>query len=90
MGSVDTKIPLSEKYGPEVQYVTLDTPLEDVFYLIKRDGGVFVRNFVSEEDVDRAYADVKDRLEAAPIWNGEFFPSKTNDIPHLLRLTMSD
>lgn len=67
---------LVKSYGPEVQYVTTDTPLEDVFYLIKRDGAVFVRNFVSAEDVDKASADAQEGLDEAPEWHGDFYPSK--------------
>lgn len=66
-----------KEYGPEVQYVTTDHSLDDIFYLLKRDGAVFVRNFVSIEDVDQAYADVKDRLDEAPEWNGTFYPKAT-------------
>lgn len=69
-----------KEYGPEVQYVTTDHSLDDIFYLLKRDGAVFVRNFVSIEDVDQAYADVKDRLDEAPEWNGTFYPSKSEPV----------
>lgn len=66
---------ISMEYGPEVQYVTKDTPLEDILRLIKRDGAVFVRNLVSEEDVDKAYEDVKERFDQDLEWEGSFFPS---------------
>ncbi|KAF4539439.1 Phytanoyl-CoA dioxygenase [Lasiodiplodia theobromae] len=64
-----------EKYGPEVQKVPADAPLEDILYLLKRDGGVFVKNLVSEEDVDKACEDVKERLDADVEWEGAFFPT---------------
>jgi hypothetical protein len=67
---------LVKEYGPEVQYVTKDTPLNDILYLIKRDGAVFVRNLVDEKDVDRAYDDVRERLETDPEWNGSFYPGE--------------
>ena len=73
---------LTEKYGPEVQYVTTNHPLEDILYLMKRDGAVFIRNFVSDNDVEQAHADVKDRLDEAPEWNGTFYPSKSNSLIH--------
>lgn len=66
-----------EKYGPEVQKVPADAPLADILYLLKRDGGVFVKNLVSEEDVDKACDDVKERLDADVEWEGAFFPSES-------------
>ena len=60
--------------------MTTDHPLDDIFYLLKRDGAVFVRNFVSIEDVDQACADVKDRLDEAPEWDGTFYPSKSEPV----------
>ena len=66
---------ISKQYGPEVQYVPNTTPIEDIIYLIKRDGAVFLRNLIPPEDVDRAYEDVKERLEKDIDWDGNFYPS---------------
>ena len=62
------------KYGDEVQKVTKDTPIEDILYLLKRDGGVFMKNLIPEEQVDKAISEVKDRLDSDVEWNGTFFP----------------
>lgn len=62
------------KYSDEVQKVPKDTPLEDILYLLKRDGGVFVKNLIPVEEVDKATADVSDRLNSDMEWNGSFFP----------------
>ncbi|ENH66984.1 hypothetical protein FOC1_g10004615 [Fusarium oxysporum f. sp. cubense race 1] len=43
-----------DRYGPEVQRVPADAPIEDIIALLKRDGGVFVKGLVSEADVDKA------------------------------------
>lgn len=67
---------MSAKYGPEVQKVSADTPLDDIIYLLKRDGGVFVRDLVSVADVDKAHEECRERLENDVEWNGSFFPSK--------------
>lgn len=63
------------KYGPEVQRVSTDTPLEEILYLLKRDGGVFVKGLVSEANVDQAFADCREILDSDVEWNGSFFPS---------------
>lgn len=76
---------MASKYGPEVQKVTLDTPVEDLYYLLKRDGGVFVKNFVPESDVDKAFSECRERLENDVEWSGSFFPSKTQ--PHCPKQT---
>ena len=62
------------KYGDEVQKVTKDTPIVDILYLLKRDGGVFMKNLIPEEQVDKAISEVKDRLDSDVEWNGTFFP----------------
>jgi hypothetical protein len=63
------------EYGPKVQRVPLDTPIDNILYLLKRDGGVFVQGFVPPDDVDQAYSECRERLENDVEWNGSFFPS---------------
>jgi hypothetical protein len=65
----------ASKYGPEVQKVPADTPVEDIIYLLKRDGGVFVKGLVPVADVDKAFEDCRARLESDVEWDGQFFPS---------------
>lgn len=59
-----------------VQRVAADAPLEYILRLLKRDGGVFVKNFISEEDADKAYSECKERIDNDMEWEGEFFPSQ--------------
>ena len=72
--SVATMAP-SREYSPAVQRVSATCPVEDIIYLLKRDGGVFVKNAVDEHDVDQAYSEVKERLDNDVEWSGDFFPS---------------
>jgi hypothetical protein len=65
-----------DKYGPEVQKVPADAPIEDIIALLKRDGGVFVKGLISEADVDKAYDECRARLDSDVEWAGNFFPSK--------------
>ncbi|GKZ30983.1 hypothetical protein AbraIFM66950_010808, partial [Aspergillus brasiliensis] len=62
------------KYSDEVQKVSMDTPPEEIIYLLKRDGGVFIKGLISADDVDQAYKEAKPRLDADVEWNGSFFP----------------
>lgn len=73
------------KYSDEVQKVSKDTPLEEIIYLLKRDGGVFVKGLISEADVDQAHQEAKPRLDADVEWNGSFFPGES-----ALRCPVSD
>ncbi|CAH0055999.1 unnamed protein product [Clonostachys solani] len=80
----------SAKYGPEVQRVSAETPVEDIIYLLKRDGGVFIRGLISVEDVDKAYDECRHRLENDVEWNGSFFPTleeETQRAPGLIGLS---
>lgn len=52
------------KYSDEVQKVSKSTPVEEIIYLLKRDGGVFIKGLISEEDIDQASQEAKSRLDA--------------------------
>ncbi|CAI0644301.1 unnamed protein product [Colletotrichum noveboracense] len=66
---------ISDRYGSEVQKLSAETPIEDIIYLLKRDGGVFVKGLVAVEDVDQSYEECRERLESDVEWNGSFFPT---------------
>ena len=51
--SIDAELPAG------VQTVAADTPLDYVIRLLKRDGGVFIKNFISEEYADKAYSECR-------------------------------
>ncbi|KAL0935801.1 phytanoyl dioxygenase family protein [Colletotrichum truncatum] len=78
---------ISSKYGPEVQKVPVGTPIEDIIYLLKRDGGVFVKGLVNVSDVDKAYEECRERLDNDVEWNGSFFPKETRRASALLALS---
>ena len=65
----------TSKFGPEVQRVPVDAPVEDVIALLKRDGGVIIKNFVSHESIDQCYKEIKPKMDADREWQGKFFPS---------------
>ena len=62
------------QYGPEVQRVTVDAPLEDIIMLMKRDGGVVVEKFLPHSSIDRAYDEIRPKMEIDREWKGDFFP----------------
>ncbi|KAF0316202.1 phytanoyl-CoA dioxygenase family protein [Colletotrichum asianum] len=78
---------ISDRYGSEVQKLSAETPIEDIIYLLKRDGGVFVKGLVAVEDVDQSYEECRERLESDVEWNGSFFPKETQRAPALLALS---
>ncbi|KAF6821731.1 phytanoyl dioxygenase family protein [Colletotrichum plurivorum] len=78
---------MAEKYGPEVQRVSAKTPTEDIIYLLKRDGGVFIKGLIPEPDVDQAYEECRERLDNDVEWCGSFFPKETQRAPALLALS---
>ncbi|WQF77178.1 Putative phytanoyl-CoA dioxygenase [Colletotrichum destructivum] len=78
---------VSANYGPEVQKVPADTPIEDIIYLLKRDGGVFLKQLIPVADVDQAWEECRERLENDVEWNGSFFPKQTQRATALLALS---
>jgi hypothetical protein len=61
-----------------VQSVAADAPIDYIIRLLKRDGGVFIKNFVSEEDADKAYSECRNRIDNDMEWEGDFFPSESS------------
>lgn len=74
---------ISKKYGPGVQYVSSDTPLDDIISLIKRDGGVVVKRLIPPELVDKAHEEIRGRLDEDKPWDGDFFPSTDSPVTFL-------
>lgn len=62
------------KYGPEVQRVPVDAPLEDIIMLLKRDGGVVIEKFLPHSSIDKAYTEIRPKMEIDREWKGDFFP----------------
>lgn len=44
---------------------------------LKRNGGCFIRNFMSTTDADTLATQMRPFLEADKPWEGEFFPKET-------------
>lgn len=65
----------SVKLPPGVQNMPNDTPLDDILFLLKRDGGVIVKGLIAVEDVDKTTEECRERLDQDLPWDGEFFPS---------------
>ncbi|RFU33825.1 hypothetical protein B7463_g2494, partial [Scytalidium lignicola] len=74
---------LSNKYPPGTQRVSPDVPIEDIFGLLKRDGGVVVEKLLSRETIEQSNREIAARLEADKSWSGTFFPGETRRAPGL-------
>lgn len=66
-----TKVP---QFPPGVQSLPVTAPPEHFISLLKRDGGVIIKNFASMEVIDQCNKDIKPKLDGEQRWNGEFFP----------------
>jgi hypothetical protein len=64
-----------KEYENGIQFLSAATPLDDMIYLMKRDGSIIVKNLVPIEDIDQANKDVRPRLDEDLEWEGDFFPS---------------
>ncbi|KAJ5080804.1 phytanoyl-CoA dioxygenase [Penicillium angulare] len=78
------QVSVRNKQPEGVEFVPNDAKLEDVLFILKRDGGVIVRGLIPEEDVDKANEEVRSRLEEDQPWDGEFFPRETRRAPSLI------
>jgi hypothetical protein len=65
---------LTSKYRPDVQRLPLDARLEDLIMLLKRDGCVIIEKFVSHESIDKAYEEIRPKMEVDREWKRTFFP----------------
>ncbi|KAH8432831.1 phytanoyl-CoA dioxygenase family protein [Aspergillus melleus] len=77
----------ASKYQPGVQNVPNDTPLEDILFLLKRDGGVIIKGLIPVEDVDKTTEEIRHRLDQDLPWDGEFFPKETRRAPSMIALS---
>lgn len=73
----------ADKYPEGVQRVTKDTPLEDILFLLKRDGGIFIKNYISENVIDKMNSETKPFMDKDGQWKGSFFPAATKRCPGL-------
>ncbi|KAL4969933.1 phytanoyl-CoA dioxygenase family protein [Aspergillus stella-maris] len=55
--------PPHQAQNPEVVELDASAPIEDIVDVIKRDGGIIIKNFLSPETIDKIHA------EAKPYWN---------------------
>ncbi|KAL3480189.1 phytanoyl-CoA dioxygenase [Aspergillus californicus] len=74
----------STRYNPGLQYLSPDAPIDDISYLLKRDGGVVLRNLIANTDLDKSYAEIKDKIDQDVEWDGEFFPKETKRVNALI------
>ena len=55
--------PPHQAKNPEVTELDAEAPIEEIANVIKRDGGIIIKNFLSPESIDQIHA------EAKPYWN---------------------
>ncbi|KAL1631157.1 hypothetical protein SLS56_004546 [Neofusicoccum ribis] len=72
---------LTNKYSSGPQRVNVSTPVKDILFLLKRDGGVIIEKHVNQEVIDQAYTEILPRLEQDKPWDGKFFPGETRRAP---------
>ncbi len=54
-----------------------DCRAQDIIRFLKRDGGVFIKGFLSKEQVDGLNAEIKPYLDGDTTKGGGFFPCET-------------
>lgn len=68
--------PPHQRNNPEITAVPADSPIEEIVEIIKRDGGIILKNFVSHADIeqmDRESAPWFDKLRGLT-YEGTLFP----------------
>lgn len=51
--------------------------VDDIADSLKRNGGCFIRNFISTADADKLSNQMRPYLEGDEPWEGDFFPPET-------------
>ncbi|KAI1610495.1 hypothetical protein EDD36DRAFT_490737 [Exophiala viscosa] len=73
------------RFPTGVQALPVDAPVVDFIDLLKRDGGVIIRNFVPLDIIDQANKEIWPQIEKEQAWSGEFFPKETRKCTSLVR-----
>lgn len=72
---------ITNRFPPGVQRLPVTAPAEDFILLLKRDGGVIIENYASEETMEKCNKEIGPQLERDQSWAGEFFPVLDTQLP---------
>lgn len=60
-----------------IQKIDISEPIESFINALKKDGIVVIKNFASNEDLDKSLEEVQPFLDADKPWEGKLFPPET-------------
>lgn len=65
--------PPHQKQNPEVVELPVTAPVDEVVKVIRRDGGVIIKNFITPETVDQINKEVEPFWQQKGVYKGSLF-----------------
>jgi hypothetical protein len=67
--------PVHQKNNPEVTMLDASSPIEEIVKVIRRDGGIIIKNFITPEDADKIQAEGDPYYKLVGKYEGTLFPA---------------
>ncbi|KLP09791.1 Uncharacterized protein LW94_4831 [Fusarium fujikuroi] len=66
--------PTHQRNNPEITALPATAPIEEIVSVIRRDGGIIIKNFIKPEDADRIQAEADPHYQKVGKYEGTLFP----------------
>ncbi|CVL07912.1 uncharacterized protein FMAN_09724 [Fusarium mangiferae] len=66
--------PVHQRNNPEITALPATAPIEEIASVIRRDGGIIIKNFIKPEEADRIQAEADPHYQKVGKYEGTLFP----------------
>ncbi|KAM0083852.1 hypothetical protein ACKRZS_003919 [Fusarium odoratissimum] len=66
--------PAHQRNNPEITALPATAPIEEIVSVIRRDGGIIIKNFITPEEADRIQAEADPHYQKVGKYEGTLFP----------------
>ncbi|KAM5349529.1 hypothetical protein ACJ41O_006034 [Fusarium nematophilum] len=66
--------PAHQKNNPEITSLPASAPIEEIVKVIRRDGGIIIKNFITPEEADQIQAEADPHYKKVGKYEGHLFP----------------
>lgn len=76
--------PPHQSHNPEVVALPASAPIEEIAKVIRRDGGIIIKNFLTEEEIDAIHAECKPYWGKLGTYQGSLFDAKDPPLRYIV------
>jgi hypothetical protein len=67
--------PVHQNHNPEITTLDASAPIEEIVKVIRRDGGIIIKNFIKPEEADQIQAEADPHYRKVGKYEGTLFPA---------------